>query len=442
MTGALATVAVVYGRGAAGPAEILGAARGLCDVVFVCDPAVPGVAPLLAGMRRRARVCEISGHDDAAAAELLREHGPVGIVTFSEYCLAGTARLAEALGLPYHRPDTVRLLTDKADQRAAFAAAGVDHTPSLVVRSAAEVDAAVRRLGYPVVLKPRTGAGSQDTVRLADAEQQRRALADVGLAPGPGPGLEPGPGPGSGPGPGDGRPGPGSGPRDFVVEKYLPGDPTVAGPDWGDYVSVEAVVQHAEVTTLCVTGKFALADPLRETGLFLPATLAPAVEKDVAELAAAAVRALGVTTGVTHTEVKLTPDGPRVIEVNGRVGGRAVGLLDRALGIDLLALAFALALEHPVEPVTAPRPAAVTFEYFIVPPRTVGTVRAIDGADAVRALPGVGEVDVATAPGQPVDWRHPAQRLAFVRGAVATHDELRRLVTSVHDRFHLEFAPQ
>ncbi|MEV7929268.1 ATP-grasp domain-containing protein [Kitasatospora sp. NPDC088779] len=425
MTDTLPTVAVVYGRGSAGPAEILSAARGLCDVVFVCDPAVPGVAPLLAGMRRRARVCEISGHD-TPAAELLREHGPAGIVTFSEYCLAGTARLAQALGLPYHRPDTVRLLTDKADQRAAFAAAGVDHTPSVVVRSAAEVDTAVARLGYPVVLKPRTGAGSQDTVRLADAEQQRRALADVGLAPGPG----------------DGPAGPGGGPRDFVVEKYLPGDPAVAGPDWGDYVSVEAVVQHAEVTTLCVTGKFALADPLRETGLFLPATLTPAVEKDVAELAAAAVRALGVTTGVTHTEVKLTPDGPRVIEVNGRVGGRAVGLLDRALGIDLLALAFELALERGVEPVTAPRPAAVTFEYFIVPPRTVGTVRAIDGADAVRALPGVGEVDVATAPGQPVDWRHPAQRLAFVRGAVATHDELLRLVTSVHDRFHLEFAPQ
>ncbi|MFD4535397.1 ATP-grasp domain-containing protein [Kitasatospora sp. NPDC058397] len=429
MTGTLPTVAVVYGRGSAGPAEILGAARGLCDVVFVCDPAVPGVAPLLAGMRRRARVCEISGHD-TPAAELLRGYGPVGIVTFSEYCLAGTARLAEALGLPYHRPDTVRLLTDKADQRAAFAAAGVDHTPSVVVRSAAEVDTAVARLGYPVVLKPRTGAGSQDTVRLADREQQRRALADVGLVPGPGPG------------PGDEPAGPHSAPRDFVVEKYLPGDPTVAGPDWGDYVSVEAVVQHAEVTTLCVTGKFALADPLRETGLFLPATLTPAVEKDAAELAAAAVRALGVTTGVTHTEVKLTPDGPRVIEVNGRVGGRAVGLLDRALGIDLLALAFALALERTVEPVTAPRPAAVTFEYFIVPPRTVGTVRAIDGADAVRALPGVGEVDVATAPGQPVDWRHPAQRLAFVRGTVATHDELLRLITSVHDRFHLEFAPQ
>ena len=40
-----------------------------------------------------------------------------------------------------------------------------------------------------------------------------------------------------------------------------------------------------------------------------------------------APRALGFTRRVTHTEVKLTPDGPRVIEVNARLGGDLIPYL-------------------------------------------------------------------------------------------------------------------
>lgn len=409
----LPTVAVVYGLGSAGPAAVLRAARALCEIVFVCDIAVPGVAPLLPGIRRQARVCEISGMDIREAAEVLRAERPDAVVTFSEFCLGATAQLAEILGLPGHRPETVRLLTDKTAQRAALAAAGVDDTPTLEASSAAGVLAAVELLGHPVVVKPRVGAGSRDTLRLDGAEQHGR-LAEIM---------------------------PDGDERVFVVEKYLPGDPSAAGERWGDYVSVEAVVVRGEVRTICVTGKFALADPLRETGLFLPSTLSSGAERDVAALAAAAVRALGVRTGVTHTEVKLTPDGPRVIEVNGRVGGRAADLLRRAHGVDLLATACELALGRDVEPAPSPS-GAVAFEYFIVPPRLVGVLRSIDGADAVRAMPGVREVDVVAAPGQPVDWRFPAQRLGFVRGEVKNHDSLHGLIMELDKKFHLEYAVQ
>lgn len=85
------------------------------------------------------------------------------------------------------------------------------------------------------------------------------------------------------------------------------------------------------ISPLLVTGKFALAPPLRERGAFMPATLSEAETKAVAALAASAVLALGIRYGASHTEVKLTPDGPRVIEVNGRVGGLSNTLASRSL---------------------------------------------------------------------------------------------------------------
>jgi hypothetical protein len=62
--------------------------------------------------------------------------------------------------------------------------------------------------------------------------------------------------------------------------------------------------------------------------------------------------ALGFTDGATHTELKLTPAGPRLIEVNGRLGGDLIPYLGlRATGIDpgLAAAAVACGLPPTVE---------------------------------------------------------------------------------------------
>ena len=91
-----------------------------------------------------------------------------------------------------------------------------------------------------------------------------------------------------------------------------------------DYVSVETFVSCGRTSHAAVTGKIALADPFRETGSFIPAHLSADTLNAVLDVASAAVDAIGVTLGAFHTEIKLTPDGPRVIEVNGRLGGGAL----------------------------------------------------------------------------------------------------------------------
>jgi biotin carboxylase len=79
----------------------------------------------------------------------------------------------------------------------------------------------------------------------------------------------------------------------------------------------------------------------------------------------AAHRALGLGTGITHTEVKLTARGPVIVEVNARLGGDLIPYLGRlAMGIDPGHVAVALAAgEEPVLTPSRRRCVGVRFLY-------------------------------------------------------------------------------
>ena len=79
-------------------------------------------------------------------------------MTFSDQRMVDVARLAEDLGLPFHRPEVARRLTDKAAQRDALRHGGLPMPDSTVVQSRLADDAVAklaRRVRFPAVLKPR-----------------------------------------------------------------------------------------------------------------------------------------------------------------------------------------------------------------------------------------------------------------------------------------------
>lgn len=76
------------------------------------------------------------------------------------------ARLREALGVPGMSVDTVIGFRDKPVMRQRVAAAGVRIPRTSRARTEAEVRTAVAAIGYPVILKPVSGAGSADTYRV------------------------------------------------------------------------------------------------------------------------------------------------------------------------------------------------------------------------------------------------------------------------------------
>jgi biotin carboxylase len=414
--GRLPRLAVVLDFGAASPMSILASARGLADVVFLCDRALPYVRSRADELAAIATVSDVTGRDQAGMLDAVERLDLDGITTFSESQLNRTAALAQGRGLAFLSPQAARAMTDKFLQRQLLAEAGVQATRCRVVRGVADLDTALAEVGLPAILKPRSGAASAYTCRVGSLAEATARLRDF-LARMPAPSS-----------------------AEFVVEEVLPGDPMVAGVGWGDYVSVESVTSYGVVRHVEITGKFPLAAPLRETGYFVPSTLDAAVRRQVLDLTEAGIHALDMRHGVTHVEVKLTPAGPRIIEVNGRLGGYVADIVRRARGFDLVRAALAVALGQAADiPTVVYRRHA--FQYFITPPMSAVALGRLDGVDELGRQSGIHLVETFKQAGQTLDWRDGTLAyLGIVHGSARDHQGILRLVGLVRQTLKITYG--
>ena len=113
---------------------------------------------------------------------------------------------------------------------------------------------------------------------------------------------------------------------------------------FSDLLMVDSLVTDGRVQHLVVAGHFIPAPPFRGTGSFVPGHFGDAENAAILEATEAAIKALGVTDGYTNTDLMLTPEGPRVLEVNGRIGGQIATLLELAGGAPLIPEAMRFAL--------------------------------------------------------------------------------------------------
>ena len=116
---------------------------------------------------------------------------------------------------------------------------------------------------------------------------------------------------------------------------------------------------------------------------------APAKRPKRRNITAGALAALGVRTGLTHTELKLTEWGPRIIEVNGRLGGFVEDLASSHGNGSLitLACAVALAINAEIPDFTGEKP--VVFNFSNLPPldarQLIGVGRSASGPSPAGA---------------------------------------------------------
>ena len=94
-----------------------------------------------------------------------------------------------------------------------------------------------------------------------------------------------------------------------------------------------------------------------------------------------------MTDGVCHTELKLTPAGPRIIEVNGRLGGYVHDVLKRACGLNMIRLAAGVALGRQSLPVPISQPEQVSYIFNNLPPDDATSLLAGSGVAEVQRLP-------------------------------------------------------
>ncbi|MGZ2361031.1 ATP-grasp domain-containing protein [Streptomyces sp. 372A] len=305
----------------------------------------------------------------AAAREVAARQPVAGVMSWHEEHIVQAALVAGELGLPGTPPDAVRRCRDKYATRTALAEAGLPQPEFALAGSLEEALAAADKLGWPVVIKPRAAGGSQGVVLVHDADEladQFAATRDVHVPHNP----------------------------DFaelvLVEEYLD------APE----VSVDAVVRGGRVTPLFVGRKEVGFPPyFEETGHRVSADDPLLHDPQALRLLTGIHRALGVTDGWTHTELRLTAEGPKLIEVNGRVGGDLIPYLGlRATGTDPGLAAADVACG--AEPDTAPRRDAHAAIRFFYPPADDTRIAALDfdrtelpaAIDLLEPLVGPGDV--------------------------------------------------
>jgi biotin carboxylase len=389
-------VAIVYEPESVPLLTIAGlAARDVFDPVWVTDDADTRV------LRRLGTVVVAGDRSTVELADHLAQMGVAGVTTFADAQIERTAAIATRMGLPANVAVTARRLVDKIAQRQALADAGVPGPAFVGIRSRegiAEQWESLQDLRYPVVMKPARGFGGRDTLLVRDPKAVRTRLdvkADTAAW------------------------------ESMIVEECLGGYPPATRDGFGDYVSVEMVVGHEVPHVVTITGRMPLAEPFRETGAFLPCALSPQEQSEVADMAVRAADALGVSHGCLHVEIKLTAQGPRVIEVNGRLAGGGIpDLVSAYTGVDLFECAMMSALGRRIP--MRPNGIGTNVHYHLALQPPIGERVRLkpDWSPQLREIPGIGHVTLRSTEAEvgPCDGSYGY--LLMASGAASDHGAL------------------
>ena len=385
---------------------LLAAARMGLDLVIGSDGALPlGGRPVI----------PVNPADPDRSASLITARcGPVDAVIAADTpMLELAAAVAARLGLPHNPAGAIRDAADKARQRQRWAAAGVPQPRFEIVPAA--TDDAVRRasmsVGFPCVVKAVSLSASQGILRADDAAAAVTAARRIWevLSDARRPDREP-----------------------LLIEEYLP------GPE----ISIDGLVTGDELTVTAVFDKPRPPDgpTFEETLLVTPSQLPGPVLASAIATAGQAARALGLTCGPVHAELRTGNRGsqprPAMLELAARSIG---GLCSRALGFPggrtLEELIVASALGQPVPASHAPDQA--TGVYMLPVPRA-GVLRAIEGRDSAAAVPGITCLTITVPVCQPVRPLPDGDRyLGFIFAAAATRHEVEQALTTARDQLRV-----
>ena len=306
----------------------------------------------------------------AAAGDMVAAHGVDAVLTWDEKLVAVAAEVGAELGIATMPVHAARACRDKLLQREVLARAGVPSARSMLAGTPEQARTAAAELGYPVVVKPRAAAASV-AVRVAADDDELSAAVDLVAELDAAIGADY-----------ESRPG-------VLVEELLR----------GREISVDAWVLDGEVGPLVVAHKRVGFPPyFVETGHVVGAPLEPTVLDAVLDVVTAANRALGVDRCITHTEVMLTDSGPRVVEVNGRIGGDLIPYVGELVTPGLSVGEVAATVAQGIRPEQQKAPDRVIGIHFVYPGHDM-VFQTLSAPDALRGADWVVDIRQVSGPG-------------------------------------------
>jgi biotin carboxylase len=390
---------------------LLAAARMGLDLVVGSDGALP-----LGG---RPVIPVSPGDPDRSACRVLARSGPVDAVLAADTpMLALAAAIAARMGLPHNPVEAVLNAADKTRQRQRWAAAAVSQPQFAIVTAAAPEDCirdAAETVGFPCVLKAVSLSASQGILRADDAASAvtaarriRQVLAGAGRLR-----QEP-----------------------LLVEEYLP------GPE----LSIDGLLTSGDLAVTAIFDKPQIPDgpTFEETLLVTPSRLPAPVLAAAVRTAGQAARALGLTRGPVHAELRIDDRAGQPVPAMLELAARCIGgLCSRALrfpgGMTLEELVLASALGQPLPAAghDLARPAGV----FMLPVPRPGLLRAVEGRADAAAVPGITGLTITIPVGQRVLPLPDGDRyLGFIFAEAGTRQEVEQALSAARDRLRVVIA--
>lgn len=389
--------------------DFMSAASRLGVEVVVASEHQPALAGLMQGRHLRlnfqdverstARIVEFSGQHPLAAVVAVDDSGTL---------LAAVA--SQALGLPHNPVGAVEAARDKALMRERFHAAGLPSPSFHRYDIDADGQAIAATIRYPCVVKPLDLSGSQGVVRADDAASFPGIFQRVA-------GI-------------------------VAACRHNGSRPAVLVEDFiaGEEIAVEALLRHGDLEVLAIFDK---PDPLHgpffeETIYITPSRLPDSVQSRVVEATTEAARALGLTEGPIHAELRLNAEGVVVVvlEVAARsIGGLCSRTLRFGSGISLEELILRHAARLPMPAHQRERRAAGV---MMLPITASGVLREVSGQPAARQVEGIDGLVITIPPGERLVPLPEGDRyLGFMFARGETPDMVEAALRQAHARLRV-----
>lgn len=307
-----------------------------------------------------------------------------GVATFWELAGPLTAFLAQALGVAGHPLAAVATARNKILTRERCLAAGIPSPRFARIKSCSDVAQAAHQVGFPAVLKPASAVSSTAAYRVADEEalhqRYRQTMHDItGRVKCTGVHSD------------DLQELIWADNLEMTLEEYLD----------GEEFDVDCLLSEGELVYAGIVYNLPQAYCM-EVGTRTPAPFPAAQQAELVALTARCLDAVGFTTGAFHVEVKYTSGGPRLIEINARLGGGQNYRINKLVwGVDLVEQYLMTCLGLPIRPAKAAQPLLCVAECDVPCPAS-GTLLRADFLDEIARDPRVLYCKAGVQPGQRV----------------------------------------
>lgn len=301
---------------------------------------------------------QISTIDTPRIVEAARAYQIDGIMTLaSDMPMQAVAAVCEKLGLIGITPQTALNATNKAEMRMCFKAHDVPIPEFYIVSELDEFMEATKHFTTKFIIKPADNSGNRGVKLITDMTDEKVLIQAFNYSKKYSR---------------DGR---------VLLEEYMEGDEFSV-----ETMSVDGVCHVIQVTDKLTSG----APYFVEMGHTQPSMFAEDIKMRIAEVAKAGIKALGIDHGPSHTEIKLTSTGPKIVEIGARLGGGCITthLVPLSTGINMVEANIRIALgENPNLCKKYDKGAAIR---FLQP--FPGIFKSVKGVDEVRSILGVIEV--------------------------------------------------